>query len=1710
MSAITTAVRQPVTVTVGVILVVLAGLLALQRIPIQLTPNVEDTIVAVTTFWEGASPQEIEQDIVDEQEEKLQGIANLKNMTSTSQQGQGVIRLEFAVGTSKEEALREVSDKLREVPEYPDGADEPVIEASDPENQDFIAWMLLQTDDPELDIRTLNDFAEDRIKPTLERVGGISEVNVLGGREREVQIRFDPRQLAQRGLSPADLAAAVRRTNRNVSAGRLEQDKSDWRLRLVSQYDRIEEVERTVLAETPGGPVLLRDVAEVVSSYKEPTSFVRSKGRPAIAINAQKEVGANVMEVMAGLRAALEHLNAPGGVLEVEAARLGLDGGLRVRQVYDQTVYIDDALSLVQDNIWLGGSIAIVVLLLFLRSLRSAAIIALAIPISVIGAVAAMVAMGRTVNVISLAGMAFAVGMVVDNAIVVLENVFRHLEMGKTRLRAALDGAQEVAGAVVAATLTTVVVFVPILLVQEEAGQLFRDIALAIVAAVSLSLVVSVSVIPSASARLLPRAHVRHARAAKKRRGPLARLGAAVGSLPRLLGRVIHALCGSTLARVGIVAALTFASIVGTQALMPPLDYLPQGNRNMVFGMLVAPPGYNIDQQEVLARRIESVVAPFYEAGSLEPGSEEYERAKAELPGIPTTTPTGQPGPDVVPPPIDNYFLVSFEGTMFHGAIAVEGERVVDYLSLYRVATNAERAPGMLAFAFQMPLFRLGGRTGSAVKVNLSGDDLDAVVRSSLAVYGDLVQRYGVYSVQPDPSNFNLPGLELQVEPDLVRLEEAGMSPEGLGVAVQALGDGALLGDYRIGGQTVDLKLLTQDPASGSRVEALRDAPIATPRGGVVPLSSLATIRRVNAAPQINRDNRQRSVTLQFTAPDGMPLEQALDEIEEVLDGARERGVIPATVATSTTGSASKLVAVQSAMLGDGTLTGTLTSSLVLALLVVYLLMCVLFQSFLHPLVIMFSVPLATLGGFAALSAVHEWSLVDPYMPVQKLDILTILGFVILIGVVVNNAILIVHQSLNFMRGEADAEGGSREPMAPREAIAEAVTTRVRPILMSTATSVGGMLPLVLMPGSGSELYRGLGAVVVGGLVVSTLFTLVLVPLLFSPVVDVQSKLGRAPGDARDAERSAAPRGAAATAGLVLAAALPLLAGCAQTTSREEPLSIEELVTRTLHEHMRSLDAVTDRAPADAFPETPVPDGLADEDGELEALGGPSAYGAVHPDLATDLLGRPREVSAIDLERAVVSSAAFNMGVELSRLEPDIAEEDVVIAEADFDTTLFSQGGWTSLDEPRSVTVINGVVLGRPRTRNTTSFVEAGVRQQLSTGATVGVSTFAERFNNRTRGIDFDPDPSWRSGVGVFAEVPLLRGAGRDVAEGDIDLSRNEVERSRQALRADLMTVVLATESAYWDLVEAWTRLHIQERLTEQGEEVEGVLRERAVFDVEPAQVSDALATVERRRADLVRDRRQVEAASDRLLLLMNDPELPPASERLLRPTDDLDAEPVPFRLEEALATALTERPELEAALLDIDDSRVRERIARDALQPLLDLSARVDVAGLDDGFSSSYQSTWQDDHDTFSVGLSFELPFGNRAAEAGERQARRLQEQAVVRYRDAAQTVVYEVKSALRDVEAQFALVGAARTTRLAETENLRALLLLEEQRNELTPEFLNLKFQRQERLAIAQRQEVAALADYNRAVAAYYRALGVGSRLGTIVLEGEDERAP
>ncbi|QDU64648.1 Efflux pump membrane transporter BepE [Planctomycetes bacterium Pan216] len=1111
MNLVRMSVQQPITIAVGVILAVLAGVIAFDRVPVQMAPEVESVVISVATAWENASAEEIESDVIEEQEQRLGDISGLVSMTSTSQPGMGQIRLEFQTGTDIDDAMAEVDQKLSEVPSYPDGVDEPQIEDYDPESVDYIAWIGLASTDPDFDATTLYDFMDRRLRPRFERIPGVSQVGIRGAREAEVQVRVDPVALAQRGITYTDLIQAIQTSNENLSGGKLVDGKNEVRVRSVGRARDADYFGSMVVRRDPTGPIYLRDVAEIVYSHKEMTEWVRARGHRMPFFNFLLESGGNLLETMGAINAEIEELNAPGGLLEKHAEKLGLNGTFELVTTYDSTTYVNDAIGLVTSNILVGGLLATVTLLLFLRSLSTIGIIAVAIPISVMSSVVILVMLGRSMNIISLAGMAFAVGMVVDNAIVVIENIFRHLEMRKPIRQATIEGTNEVAGAVLASTLTTLVVFFPILLIQEQAGQLFRDIALAIMAAVGVSLLVSITVIPAAASLMLSAkrpAIPKSDRLASSSIGRFAQRAwqwlRAVSDLPRIVSGIVYRLTDGWVVRLSVIATFLGLTFVGIWWLMPPIDYLPKGNRNIVLGILIPPPGYSMDQLSTIGNRMEERVRPAWEIAGPQFGAEKYDDREGDIEDRRVPLPVG-PGTDaeVLPPPVEHYFLVAWDGMVFQVAISQDKKKVVDALPLLNHAVAGEAAPDVIAFAFQAPLFQTGGTTGSAIKIDIAGDDLPTVSQSAGALLMRLFSKFGPTSVTPEPANFSLPTPELRVIPNDERLRDVGMNRRDVGLAVAASGDGIILPrEFQVGGELKDLKIITKEALAEHPIDAMLQAPIATPGGRVLDLQSIAEVERVRVADQIKHVDRQRAVTLQFTPPPGLPLQDAIDEINAAVADLRASGAISPSVEINLAGSAGKLNEIKTALLGDGTVLGTITSSLFLAFLVVYLLMVVLFQSWVYPLVIMVSVPLATLGGFLGLAAVHEWSVADRYMPVQNLDVLTILGFVILAGVVVNNAILIVYQALNFMSGTSE-EGDDVSHLTPREAIAESVRSRVRPILMSTLTSVGGMLPLVLMPGSGSELYRGLGAVVVGGLAVSTVFTMFLVPVILSVVFDL-------------------------------------------------------------------------------------------------------------------------------------------------------------------------------------------------------------------------------------------------------------------------------------------------------------------------------------------------------------------------------------------------------------------------------------------------------------------------------------------------------------------------------------------------------------------------------------------------------------------------------
>lgn len=1098
MDIIRFSISNPVKVTVGVILTVLFGILALTTIPIQLTPNVDEPVITIETNWTGRSPEEVEREIIEEQEEYLKSLGGLKKMTAEASTGSASITLEFFIGTDIKDARIRVSDKLREVPAYPDDVDEPIITDADADASKAIAWVIFDSTDPDFDMQGLYDFADDRVKPMLERVPGVSRINVYGGREREVHVRVDPNALAERGVTFNELRSALQFDNVNVSAGDLEDGIRDVRIRTIGQYDALDQIENTVVRYDADGPIRIKDLGDAVQTLEKRRSFVRANGQSALAINAIRETGSNVMDVMAGLREQIEFCNE--NILPAyEQDRYGL----HMRQVYDETIYITDAINLVQSNLIIGGTLAALILLVFLGKIRPTLIIALAIPVSVLGTFVVMTGAGRNLNVISLAGMAFAVGMVVDNAIVVLENIDRHIHMGKPPRRAAYEATREVWGAILASTLTTLAVFIPVLTVQEEAGQLFFDISLAICGAVALSLIVSITVIPAASARWLRALKTNADGSVKPQLAD--RIAGAFAWLPQGYSNLIHSVTERTgftvVLRILVIAAFTLASLGGAWLLMPPTSYLPNGNQNLIFGIMLTPPAYNIDQAQFIGERIEPGIAPYWEVDTVEDAT-----AIAPVMNFQSQTPY-----EAVPP-VDNYFFVRFGSIIFMGASSKDKELVQPLSTI--LTQSMMGIPGSFGFAFQRSIFGRGISGTSGIDVELLGSDLDSLRQSADAVYNVLAPKYGYDKVQPDPLNFNLSGPEVQFRPDPIRTGDLGISTQELGLAMRALVDGLEIGDYRLSGESIDL-LLTKHPDFEMTTDQLPTTPLAVldsdGQTRVLPISALGEFVPTTAPQQINRIDTQRSITFSVTPPPDVPLATAVQDIEETIAGLSEQGAIDPTVVARTAGSADKLSEVRGALLGNWTgfnaesIKSLLFSRIFIAVLIVFLVMAALFESFLYPLVILFAVPLATVGGFLGLALMHAFN------PVQQLDTLTMLGFVILIGVVVNNAILIVHQALNFMRPrkEETSPGVFTEiqPMESREAIRESVRTRIRPIFMTTTTSVCGMLPLVLMGGSGSELYKGLGSVVVGGLLVATVFTLVVVPLLFSLVVGARQKL---------------------------------------------------------------------------------------------------------------------------------------------------------------------------------------------------------------------------------------------------------------------------------------------------------------------------------------------------------------------------------------------------------------------------------------------------------------------------------------------------------------------------------------------------------------------------------------------------------------------------
>jgi len=1000
---------NPVAVIVACILVAIFGVLSLTRLPIQMTPDISRPEISIWTGWRASAPMEIESEIIEPQEDVLRSIPGLLKMQSSANYGRSNINLQFIIGTDMNRALIEVMNRLNQVPRYPVDANEPVISVGGDNFDKVIAWFAISAKPGnERPIESYQDFIEDTVITRLERVPGVSRVGSFGGRKHEVRITFDPYKAANIGLDLTGISSQLG-SNQDVSAGLNEVGRREYTLRFSGKYD-VSSLGNLVLEWRGGKPILLRDIARVELVMEDVTNVLHQNGGPSIATFIIPESGVNVYEVMAGLKSTVADLAAN------ELERAGLD----IEQDADDTVYISASIGMVRNNLLLGVSLAVIVLWWFLRKFRATLIVALAIPLCLLIAFMVLAFTGRTLNIISLAGLAFATGMVLDAAIVVLENIFRQREAGLGGNEASMRGVTQVWGALLASTATTVAIFMPVIFLENEAGQLFSDLAVTISAAVVASLLVAVTVLPTAAANWVK--------------------GEAIDDHHRSWWHWVtsHVMnwTDTPRKRWTWVGTLTVTPILIALALIPPADYLPEGKKNFFMGVMITAPGMGMQTAgEELVDVIDQRLAPYL---------------------------SGEKQPQV-----KNYFLGTAKawGT-FIGGQAVNDDEVDELIRVFNQEITSG-FPDTFGFAGRDPIFG-GHRAGRKIDIDLSASSFDSLLDAGRAGFFMVMQVLPGANVRPEPG-LELAEPEIRLIPNDRKIAEVGWDRSRMATIVRAMGDGAFLGEYFDGNRRYNVVMRAENWYSPEELAAI---PVATANGDILSIGELTRVTRTAGPSKIRRIDRKRTLTLQVTPPPDMAMEVALDIIKEE--------VAPAILAKMPEDGTVKYRGTAEAL--DEALT-SMTGSFILAVVILYLLISALFRSFRDSLLVIMTIPMATVGGILALRAMDLALFASGG---QKMDLLTMIGFVILLGLVVNNAILLVYRA-------RDAE---REGMSRRDAVESAVRLRLRPILMSTTTSIFGMLPLMLMPGAGTDLYRGMAVVIVGGMLISTVFTLILLPSL--------------------------------------------------------------------------------------------------------------------------------------------------------------------------------------------------------------------------------------------------------------------------------------------------------------------------------------------------------------------------------------------------------------------------------------------------------------------------------------------------------------------------------------------------------------------------------------------------------------------------------------
>ena len=1000
------SIQRPVLATVMSLAIVLFGVIAFTRLPVREYPDIDPPIVSITTFYRGASPNVIETEITDVLEEQLSTLEGIKTITSSSQEQGSVITVEFELKREADQAANDVRDRVSRVRgRLPREADDPVVSKVDV-NAQAVVWLALSSD--RHSGLELSDVGDRILKERIQRLPGVGSVILGGERRYAMRVWLDPQRMASRGLTVQDVERAIRAENAEIPGGRVEGPQREFAVRTRGGIDRPEEFAAIVVAQKGDEKVCLGDVADVRIGAEDERTAIRYNGKPALGLGIVKQSKASTLDVASGVRKSLPDL-----------VKL-LPEGMRLDVAYDSSTFIQDSVTEVTHTLVIAVGLVVLVILVFLKSFRATVIPSLAIPTSIIGTFAVMYFAGFTVNILTLLALVLAIGLVVDDAIVVLENVYRHMEMGKPRLQAAWDGAREIGFAVLATTISLVAVFVPVAFLSGTVGRLFKEFGISVAAAVAISGFVALTLTPMLCSRMLKPLH-----------------GGGKGWATRTfdnffsgLDRAYRALLRGALRRRALVVLGAIVLVCGAGFVFRalPRELAPIEDRGVAFGIVLAPEGSTLDYTDKYMRQIEARILPLPERN-----------------GLFTATGLGFGGPGRV---TNGFMFLNLKPR------AERQRRQQDIVAA--LFPQLLSIPGVLAFVINPP--SLGGRfSSSPVEYVLQADTYDDLQKSVGTMMAEASQ-LGYFVNLDSDLRLNKPQLDIQIDRD--RASRLGVSVTDIGSTLETLLGGRVVTDFKRAGKQYDCIVQLQ-AAQRATPDAIDGVYVRAP-GGLVQLANVVQVKETVGPKELNYYNRVRSATITANLAPGHSLGQALDDLDHI-------------AATKLPASTKHELKGQSREFRDGS--SSLYILFLLAIVFIFLVLAAQFESFVHPLTILLSVPLAVVG-----------ALVSLFIFRQSLNIYSQIGLIMLIGLVTKNAILIVEYS-NQLRGRG---------LALHEAVIDAAAIRLRPILMTSFATIFGILPIAIGLGAGAEARRPLGISVVGGLLFSTFLTLVLVPVMYT------------------------------------------------------------------------------------------------------------------------------------------------------------------------------------------------------------------------------------------------------------------------------------------------------------------------------------------------------------------------------------------------------------------------------------------------------------------------------------------------------------------------------------------------------------------------------------------------------------------------------------